>query len=179
MIQIHKSFLYLYYNVRDAACGHRGGLYTLRCPRITKLLRYCRIMRMIHRNAEAWTPRQGEIELWMASFDGFVLLWKPIRHNSYSILAAQCSGHRSVCSPTRCPQAASRTTITTILQSQWSNIPHSRGLPAESAVRPSLLLLCRQPVFRHTRVNSVSSHNHPVQMEQNKYFSYSSAFRYS
>ena len=33
MIQIHKSFLYLYYNVRDAACGHLGGLYTLRSVR--------------------------------------------------------------------------------------------------------------------------------------------------
>ena len=30
MIQIHKSFLYLYYNVRDAACGHLGGVYTAR-----------------------------------------------------------------------------------------------------------------------------------------------------
>ena len=124
MIQIHKSFSYIYLciylchnvlhrNVRDAACGHHGGLHTLRCPRITKLLRYCRIMRMIHRNAEAWTPRQGEIEPWMASFDGFVLLWKPTRHNSYSILAAQCSGHRSVYRPPQCPQVASRTTTNT------------------------------------------------------------------
>ena len=85
-IQIHKSFLmfyllfiyYLCHNVRDDSRGHRGGLHTLRCPRIAKRLRYCRIMRMIHRNAEAWTPRQGEIEPWMASFDGFVKLRKTL-----------------------------------------------------------------------------------------------------
>ena len=118
-IQIHKSFFIFIYlchnvlphNIRDAACGHHGGLHTPRCPRIAKRLRYCRIMRMIHRNAEAWKPRQGEIEPWMTSFDGFVLLWKPIMHNSYSILAAQRSGHRSVCSPPRCPRESSRTII--------------------------------------------------------------------
>ena len=57
--------------------------------------------------------------------------------------------------------------------------PNSRGLPAGSVVLPSLHLLCRQPVCRHTRVNSASSHSHPAQTEQNKYFSYSSVFRYS
>ena len=46
--------------------------------RIAKLLRYCRIMHMLRRNAEAWTPRQGEIEPWMASFDGFVELKKTL-----------------------------------------------------------------------------------------------------
>ena len=119
LLQFVNSFHNIYclrhnvlpHNVRDAACGHRGELYTLRCPRIAKLLRYCRIMHMLHRNAEAWTPRQGEIEPWMASFDVFVILWKPTKHNLHSILAAQRSGHRSVCSPPRCPRESSRTII--------------------------------------------------------------------
>ena len=86
LLQFVNSFHNIYclrhnvlpHNVRDAACGHRGELYTLRSPRIAKRLRYCRIMHMLRRNAEAWTPRQGEIEPWMASFDGFVKLRKPL-----------------------------------------------------------------------------------------------------
>ena len=72
-----------------------------------------RIMPKQHRNGPAWMPGQGEIEPWKASFDGFVEHRKPARHNSYSILAAQCSGHLSVYSPPWCPQAASRTTTNT------------------------------------------------------------------
>ena len=52
---------------------------------------------MKHRNALPWKAGQGEIEPWMASFDGFVEHRKRKKHNSYSILVMQRSEHESMC----------------------------------------------------------------------------------
>jgi len=48
------------------------GAHTIPRKRIAELLRDCRIVL-----CKAEMPRQGEIEPWMASFDGFVELRKP------------------------------------------------------------------------------------------------------
>ena len=61
----------------DRRTGNLPPAEVLPKERLAQRLRYCRIMPMKRRNAPAWTPGQGEIEPWKASFDGFVGHRKP------------------------------------------------------------------------------------------------------
>ena len=175
MIQIHKSFLiYLCHNVRDAACGRCGSLYTLRCLLhcAAKILYELCLIGFHRRTKPSKLAIHGSIS---------PCLGISVYHAHNSTVSKQLRYSRTPeCIQTTAAPASSVPYYyhynTTVSMKQYS---HSRGLPAGSVVLPSLRLLCRQPVFHHTRVNSVSSHSHPAQTAQNKYFSYSSAFRYS
>ena len=125
MIQIHKSFLNIYLrhnvlhrNVRDAACGHHGGLYTLRCPLhcAAKILYELCLIGFHRRTKPSKLAIHGSISPCLGFHaSAFLCIMRIIRQYLSSFVIR---GHRSVYSPPWCPQAASRTTNTTILQSQ-------------------------------------------------------------
>ena len=95
--------------VRDAACGHCGGLYTLRCPLhcAAKILYELCLVGFHRRTKTSKLAIHGSISPCLGVHASAFLCIMSIIQQYLSSFVIR--GHRSVYSPPRCPQAASLT----------------------------------------------------------------------
>ena len=95
--------------VRDATCGHCGGLYTLRCPLhcAAKILYELCLVGFHRRTKPSKLAIHGSISPCLGVHaSAFLCIMRIIRQYLSSFVIR---GHLSVYSPPQCPQAASRT----------------------------------------------------------------------